>query len=330
MIGRGAEEDKRSLGTRNDPSESRRGRQAGVRGGRGGAERKQKGCRFFFFIKGGWTSIGVCNGLRGDNLPSPREVVRLYQSNGIGAMRIYKPDPGTLNALRRTRIKVMVGVEGILLSIGNEIEQKHGHLIVLAMKNTGNAIRHAGLEGKIMVSAAFEFNVFTTTSTPSQAKFRFDYMAGIVEFLAKTGNPLFVNIYPYSSYINNRANIIPEFALFTDNRDPVEHIYLNLFDAMVDSVYYALEKAGYPDVGVVVSESGWPSDGGVDTTPQNAQTYNQNLINHVVNGTPKRPGYLETYIYAMFNENDKGGDEIERNFGLFFPDKSPVYPISFH
>jgi exo-beta-1,3-glucanase (GH17 family) len=105
--------------------------------------------------------------------------------------------------------------------------------------------------------------------------------------------------------------------------------YQNLFDAMVDSVYYALEKAGGSQVDVVVSESGWPSDGDrrVGTTVENAKTYNQNLIKHVANGTPKRKGNLETYIFAMFNENQKQGDELETHFGLFYPDKSPVYDM---
>jgi hypothetical protein len=31
----------------------------------------------------------------------------------------------------------------------------------------------------------------------------------------------------------------------------------------------------------------------------------------------------------MFNENQKGGDETERHFGLFNPDQSPAYSINF-
>jgi hypothetical protein len=61
----------------------------------------------------------------------------------------------------------------------------------------------------------------------------------------------------------------------------------------------------------------------------NARAYNQGLIDHVGRGTPKRPGPLEAYIFAMFNENQKNGDPTERNFGLFYPNKSPVYPIRF-
>jgi hypothetical protein len=99
---------------------------------------------------------------------------------------------------------------------------------------------------------------------------------------------------------------------------------VNLFDAMVDSVYAALEKVGAPDVSVVVSESGWP-----EASTENARNYNQGLIDHVGQGTPKRPGPLETYVFAMFNENQKPGEPMERNLGLFYPNKSPVYPITF-
>ncbi|KAL6613826.1 hypothetical protein ACP70R_036096 [Stipagrostis hirtigluma subsp. patula] len=31
----------------------------------------------------------------------------------------------------------------------------------------------------------------------------------------------------------------------------------------------------------------------------------QNLINHAAMGTPKKPGALETFLFAMFNENQK-------------------------
>uniref|UniRef100_A0ACD5WMG6 Uncharacterized protein n=1 Tax=Avena sativa TaxID=4498 RepID=A0ACD5WMG6_AVESA len=103
----------------------------------------------------------------------------------------------------------------------------------------------------------------------------------------------------------------------------------NLFDAFVDTTYSALESAGAGSVGIVVSESGWPSAGDPAATTENAQTYNQNLINHVGLGTPKRSGAIETYIFAMFNEDKKTGLETERHFGLFNPDKSPAYPITF-
>ncbi|MCL7025780.1 hypothetical protein MKW94_030920 [Papaver nudicaule] len=105
----------------------------------------------------------------------------------------------------------------------------------------------------------------------------------------------------------------------------------NLFLAMVDAVYAAVEKAGGSTVRIVVSETGWPSAGGdgVVATIDNARMYNRNLISHLAlnPGTPRRPGEnLETYIFALFNENLKDVG-TERNFGLFYPNMTEVYRI---
>ncbi|KAL6274404.1 hypothetical protein ACE6H2_025096 [Prunus campanulata] len=91
-----------------------------------------------------------------------------------------------------------------------------------------------------------------------------------------------------------------------------------------------MEKVGGANVDVVVSESGWPSDGnGNFTTPELAGTYNRNFLEHITSkaGTPKRPGaYIEGYIFAMFNENQKP-EGVEQHFGLFHPNMQPVYPV---
>jgi hypothetical protein len=157
-------------------------------------------------------------------------------------------------------------------------------------------------------------------------------MPPIAQYLASTGAPLLANVYPYFTYTGT-PGIDLNYALFTSPGTVVQDDnglqYQNLFDALVDTFYAALDSAGAGSVGIVVSESGWPSAGDTAATTDNAQTYNQKLINHVGQGTPKRPGAIETYIFAMFNENRKNGAETEKHFGLFNPDQSPAYPISF-
>ncbi|KAJ4775788.1 hypothetical protein LUZ62_060045 [Rhynchospora pubera] len=298
----------------------------------------------------------------GDNLPSKSDVIRLFQSNGILAMRLYKPDGDTFNALKGTDIDVMVGVpneelalyandasaaaswvqnnilayDGVsfkYIAVGNEVSGENANNILPAMSKIWDAICSAGRQDRIMISTAVRFDVLTNTYPPSNSIFSAPFMGPIVHFLNTTGNPLLANIYPYFAYARNQGNIPLDYALFTANRSVVsdgKYQYQNLFSAMVDSVYSALEKAGGSNVPVVVSETGWPSDGGVDTTVQNAQTYNQNLINQLSIGTPKVPAFMEGYIFAMFNEDQKTGNEIERHFGLFYPDQSPVYSIKFN
>ncbi|CAL5432569.1 unnamed protein product [Camellia sinensis] len=103
---------------------------------------------------------------------------------------------------------------------------------------------------------------------------------------------------------------------------------------MLDAMYWAVEKAGGPGVEIVVSESVWPSDGGgAGATLDSAGTCYKNLIRHVNggSGTPKRPGKaIETYLFAMFDENKNNGAPTEQHFGLFYPNMQRKYQIAFN
>ncbi|XP_078158425.1 glucan endo-1,3-beta-glucosidase-like isoform X5 [Carex rostrata] len=304
-------------------------------------------------------SIGVCNGMLGNNLPSKSDVVKMYQSYGISGMRIYNADSATLNALKGTKINLIMDV-GLsdassssaastwvnnnvkpyypdvsfkYIAVGNEISGSDVSKILPAMKNIYSALSSAGLQNSIKVSTSVATSVLGTSYPPSAGAFSSDasYMTSIVQYLASINSPLLANVYPYFSYAGNTAQISLDYALFTSSGTVVtdgSNKYQNLFDAMVDALYSAMEKVGGSKVGLVISESGWPSAGGTGTTVSNAQKYNQNLINHVGKGTPKRPTALETYIFAMFNENQKAAG-VEQNWGLFYPNKQPVYSINF-
>nr|AAB86541.1 glucanase [Oryza sativa Indica Group] len=306
-------------------------------------------------------SIGVCYGVLGNNLPSRSEVVQLYKSKGINGMRIYYPDKEALNALRNSGIALILDVGEQQLSylaasssnaaawvrdnvkpyypavnikyiaVGNEVESGATNNILPAIRNVNSALASSGL-GAIKVSTAVKFDIISNSYPPSAGVFRDAYMKNRA-LLATPARRCSANVYPYFAYRGNPRDISFNYATFrpgTTVRDPNNGFtYTNLFDAMVDAVYAALEKAGAGNVKVVVSESGWPSAGGFGASVDNARAYNQGLIDHVGRGTPKRPGPLEAYIFAMFNENQKNGDPTERNFGFFYPNKSPVYPIRF-
>ncbi|XP_062230971.1 glucan endo-1,3-beta-glucosidase GII-like isoform X2 [Phragmites australis] len=316
----------------------------------------------FAAIPTGVQSIGVCYGILGNDLPSSSDVVQLYRSKGINGMRIYSPNKAALDALRGSGISLVLDVGndkvGELaaspsnaaswvqnnvrpyypavnikyIAVGNEVQGGATQSILPAMRNLNGALAAAGF-GSIKVSTSVRFDAIADSYPPSNGVFAQSYMTDIARYLASIGAPLLANVYPYFAYRDNPRDIKLNYATFqpgTTVRDDGNGLtYTNLFDAMVDAIYAALEKAGAPNVRIVVSESGWPSAGGFAASVDNARTYNQGLIDHVGRGTPKRPGALEAYIFAMFNENQKTGDPTERNFGLFYPNKSPVYPIRF-
>uniref|UniRef100_A0A0D9VA44 Glucan endo-1,3-beta-D-glucosidase n=1 Tax=Leersia perrieri TaxID=77586 RepID=A0A0D9VA44_9ORYZ len=301
-------------------------------------------------------SIGVCYGVKGNDLPSRSEVVQMYKSKGINGMRIYYPDTDALNALRNTGINLILDVADKLpylaaspsnadawvrdnvkpyypavniryITVGNEVEGGATNSILLAMRNVNAALASAGL-GNIKASTAVKYDVIANSYPPSAGVFRDNYMREIARYLASTNAPLLANVYPYFAYRGNPRDISLNYATFqpgTTVKDPNSGLsYNNLFDAMMDAIYAALEKASAPNVRVVVAESGWPSAEGFGASMDNAKAYNQGLINHVGRGTPKRPGALEAFIFAMFNENQKPDDPTERHFGLFYPNKTPM------
>ncbi|VAH85073.1 unnamed protein product [Triticum turgidum subsp. durum] len=298
-------------------------------------------------------SIGVCYGVIDNNLPSRSDVVQLYRSKCINGMRIYFADGQALSALRNSGIGLILDIGNDQLSniaastsnaaswvqnnvrpyypavnikyiaAGNEVQGGATQSIVPAMRNLNAALSAAGL-GAIKVSTSIRFDAVANSFPHSAGVFAQSYMTDVARLLL-------ANVYPYFAYRDNPRDISLNSATFqpgTSVRDQNNGLtYTSLFDAMVDAVYAALEKAGAPGVKVVISESGWPSAGGFAASADNARTYNQGLINHVGGGTPKKREALETYIFAMFNENQKTGDATERSFGLFNPDKSPAYNI---
>ncbi|GLJ18430.1 hypothetical protein SUGI_0326560, partial [Cryptomeria japonica] len=311
-------------------------------------------------------TIGVCYGMLSDSLPSNSDVVNLLKSNNIGKVRIYEANRDALQALQNSGIEVIVGVGNTELekiagdqaaangwvndnivpfsssvnikyiAVGNEVYANSGlvQYLLPAMNNIQTAVRNANLQDKMKVSTPHAESVLSSSYPPSQGTFGPD-MSGILKFLSDNGSPFMAHVYPYFSFRDSGGSISADYALFRSTTTVVTDgnlMYKNLFDAIVDSFISAMEKLGQSNIPIVITESGWPSAGTSVATVENAQTYNNNLVKHVLStdGTPKRPGNtIETYIFALFNENQKGGDEDERHFGLFDTNKSPVYPVNF-
>jgi len=313
--------------------------------------------------------IGANYGTLGDNLPPVDQVATLMNKNNIGKMRLFYPNGDAMKAFANSGIEVIAGVgkedlEAIsssqdaangwvndnivpfypatnikYIAVGNEIlpSTQYVSYLVPAMRNIQTAVQKANLQNNIKVSTTHLMGV-TNGLLPSQGVFVDDVkdtMNSILKFLSDNGAPYMANVYPYFSYTGSGGSITLDYALFKSTSTVVQdgdRSYTNLFDAMVDTVISAMENLGYPNVPIVITESGWPSAGADAATVENAQSYNNNLIQHILSnaGTPKRSGTsIETYIFAIFNEDTKTGNEIERHFGLFNADQSPAYSVNF-
>ncbi|KAG2594162.1 hypothetical protein PVAP13_5NG625900 [Panicum virgatum] len=279
----------------------------------------------------------------GNDLPPATGVVKLYKSPGITSMRIYAPNTHVLDALRGSGIRLVLGVANedlaglasnrasaaswvranvkpyypsvniAYIAVGNEVQGGATRSILPAMRNLAG----------VKVSTCVRLDVVTNSFPPSGGVLAQPCVAEIARSLATTGAPLLANVYPYFAYKEDPRSISLSYATFrpgtTVRGGGNGLVYTNLLDA----IYAALEKAGAPNVRVVVSETGWPSAGGFAATVDNARRYNQAAIDHVRRGTPKRPGVqLETYVFAMFNEKQKPGEPTEKSFGLFHPNTS--------
>ncbi|XP_061338332.1 glucan endo-1,3-beta-glucosidase [Gastrolobium bilobum] len=205
--------------------------------------------------------------------------------------------------------------------------------LVPAMRTLHSALLAEGITD-VKVTTAHSLAIMRASIPPSAGQFRPGFakhvLGPMLKFLKETRTPFMVNPYPYFGYNPKNVN----FALFRPNRGLYDRntklTYTNQFDALMDAVYSAMKALGYGDVDIAVGETGWPSvcDGWDACSVANAQSYNGQLVKHLEQGkgTPLMPNRrFETYIFALFNENQKPGPIAERNWGLFQPDFTPVY-----
>lgn len=237
---------------------------------------------------------------------------------------------------------LLVGNEVLTKSNSSEESQRMWLDLVPAMRRIKRSLKAQNITN-IKVGTPLAMDVLESTFPPSSGTFRSDIrdtiMVPMLEFLHRTKSYFFIDAYTYFPWSSNTSNISLDFALLRGDfniTDPVSGLfYTNLLDQMLDSLIFAMSKLGYPDIQLVISETGWPHSGDVGepgATMSNAATYNRNLIKKIRAkppvGTPARPGVvIPTFIFSLFDENQKGGPGVERHWGLLHPDGSPVYEI---
>ncbi|KAF6160950.1 hypothetical protein GIB67_007591 [Kingdonia uniflora] len=237
-----------------------------------------------------------------------------------------------------------------VISVGNDILDYNNNLSVLllpAINNVHQGLGELGIHNKILVSTTFSFiNVISPMFfPPSSATFQViiteTLIKPLLKFLARTNSSFLVNVYPYHIYWSH-SEIPIGYALFQENsfnfRDDLMTgvRYRNLFDTMVDGVVTAMGALGYEDIPLIVTETGWPSQGGereIDATKIYAEMYLKGLVRHLRSGlgTPlRRDGVAETYVFELLDEEGtQKGVESKKHWGVLYQNLSRKYDFDF-
>ncbi|KAL8167160.1 hypothetical protein V2J09_008659 [Rumex salicifolius] len=243
-----------------------------------------------------------------------------------------------------TRYNFNGGVNIKYVAVGNEpfLTSYNGTFINVtfpALQNIQKALNVAGLGDTVKATVPLNADVYgspSTNSVPSAGTFRpdiADLMTAIVRFLSENNAPFMVNIYPFLSLYGN-DNFPIDYAFFDGVTNPVIDngiSYSSVFDANFDTLYSSLKAIGFGNMNIVVGEVGWPTDGDKNANIPNAVRFYKGLLPKLANnvGTPLRPGYIETYLFGLLDEDAKtvAPGNFERHWGIFSFDGQPKFPM---
>ncbi|QHO33741.1 putative glucan endo-1,3-beta-glucosidase [Arachis hypogaea] len=163
------------------------------------------------------------------------------------------------------------------LLVGNELISSTSpdtwHHIVPAMQRIKTSLTTFRLH-KVKVGTPCALDVLESSFPPSNGTFRndiaFRVMKPMLKCLSKTKSFFFLDVYPFFAWSSDPKNIDLNYALFESKTI-----------TMVDAVYFAMNRIGYPDIRIFIAETGWPNGGNLDqigANIHNAATYNRNLI----------------------------------------------------
>ena len=273
------------------------------------------------------------------------EVVTSLPNEGIAA--VAKSPSAADQWVRQNILAYYPATKIVGILVGNELfsypsmQPTWGQLLP-AITNIHTSLAKRNLTRNIKISTAVALDCLATSYPPSAGAFREDitsqYLQPLLKFLYNSQSYFYVNVYPYFAWASDPTHIPLNYALFGASAPGVTDqglAYYNLLDGQLDAVNYAMEKVGFGQVRLAISETGWPTAGDstqVGANVWNAATYNRRLVRKVMStakvGTPKRPGvFIPTYIFALFNEDEKTGAGSEKHWGLLFPNGTNVYSI---
>ncbi|KAI4368582.1 hypothetical protein MLD38_017126 [Melastoma candidum] len=264
------------------------------------------------------------------------EVLGIGQSPSTAASWVNK---NVVPYLPSTNITAIAVGSEVLTTIPNAAP-----ILVPAMNNLNKALVASNLNFLVKISSPQSMDIIPRPFPPSTATFNSSLNSTIyqmLQFLKNTNSSFMLNAYPYYGYTQGNGIFPIDYALFRP-LTPVKQIvdpntlshYKSMFEAMVDAAYYSIDSMNFSGIPITVTETGWPWLGGTtepDATVENAETFNNNLISRVLNGSgpPSQVNVpMNTYIYELFNEDERPGPVSEKNWGVIFTNGTAVYPLS--
>uniref|UniRef100_J3NAH0 X8 domain-containing protein n=1 Tax=Oryza brachyantha TaxID=4533 RepID=J3NAH0_ORYBR len=302
-------------------------------------------------------AVGVNYGANADNLPPPKDVATFLAAHTtIDRVKLFDANPAFISAFANTGISLAVSLPNSalpsladkttgldaarswvranlspfvpatnvsLLLAGNEILLSPDPNLVVsllpAMRRLAQALTLEGLTGVRVTTPHYLGILAPSDGIPSNARFRPAYDT---------------KLFPPMLHYNNQTL---NYALFRPNRgvyDPNTKLnYTSMFDAQMDAIYTAMKRLGYGDVPIAVGEAGWPTQadpGQLGVGVDEARDFNEGMLRVVSSGkgTPLMPNRkFETYIFSLFDENQKPGPIAEKHFGILNPDFTPIYDL---
>ncbi|KAG6516090.1 glucan endo-1,3-beta-glucosidase 6-like [Zingiber officinale] len=199
------------------------------------------------------SGIGANWGTQTSHPLPPDTVVQMLKENGFQKVKLFDAEEGTMNALRKSGLEVMVGIPNDMLAVlatsmnaantwvstnlsayindgvhiryvavGNEpfLQTYNGSFLQTtfpALQNIQGALIKAGLSNQVKVTVPLNADVYNSPSgRPSDGDFRSDIrdlMLTIVKFLSDNAAVFTVNIYPFISLYSD-SNFPVDYAFF--------------------------------------------------------------------------------------------------------------------
>nr|XP_043629319.1 glucan endo-1,3-beta-glucosidase 14-like [Erigeron canadensis] len=223
-------------------------------------------------------TYGINYGRIADNIPSPREVVRLLKAAKIKNVRIYDADHSVLDAFRGSGLDLVIGLpNGVVkdvsnsadhaltwvkenvqayvpdtrivgIAVGNEVlgggDSDLQSALYGAMKNIYNATQKLKLDGAVQITTAHSQAVFSNSYPPSSCVFKDEVsqnMKKLLDLFTQMGSPFCLNAYPFLAYMGNPDQIDLNYALF----NPTDGIYDEKAKLHYDNMLDAQIDAAY-------------------------------------------------------------------------------------